>query len=157
MRMFLVGMCDIFLILYLTTISGVDERGVSELTVEDYLEVKEAQQELKDISKVQEETLAALEQELQNAEASKNSSEGEKRRLKVKLDALTEQEAKLNEQLVLSEAEKKKLLEQKKTLEKHSEESKFELAELRESSDKLKNTLEEAERLKAQQKKDSNS
>ncbi len=42
MRMFLVGMCDIFLILYLTTLSQVNPFHNSYLTVEDYNKLKEA-------------------------------------------------------------------------------------------------------------------
>ncbi len=42
MRMFLVGMCDIFLILYLTTLSQVNPFHNSFLTVDDYNKLKEA-------------------------------------------------------------------------------------------------------------------
>ena len=41
MRMFLVGMCDIFLILYLTTLSQVNQNKTSHLTVDDYNKAKE--------------------------------------------------------------------------------------------------------------------
>ena len=41
MRMFLVGMCDIFLILYLTTLSQVNPFHNSFLTVDDYNKLKE--------------------------------------------------------------------------------------------------------------------
>ncbi|MBO1225466.1 MAG: hypothetical protein JYX80_13670 [Candidatus Scalindua sediminis] len=42
MRMFLVGMCDIFLILYLTSLSQVNPFNNSFLTVDDYNRLKEA-------------------------------------------------------------------------------------------------------------------
>ncbi len=42
MKMFLVGMCDIFLILYLTTLSQVNPFHNSFLTVDDYNKLKEA-------------------------------------------------------------------------------------------------------------------
>lgn len=42
MRMFLVGMCDIFLILYLTTLNQVNPFHNSFLTVDDYKKLKEA-------------------------------------------------------------------------------------------------------------------
>jgi hypothetical protein len=42
MRMFLVGMCDIFLILYLTTLNQVNPFHNSYLTVDDYNKLKEA-------------------------------------------------------------------------------------------------------------------
>ncbi len=42
MRMFLVGMCDIFLILYLTTLSQVNPFHNSFLTVDDYNKLKES-------------------------------------------------------------------------------------------------------------------
>ena len=47
MRMFLVGMCDIFLLLYLTALAQVDERGVSDLTVADYTQLQSSQEVLK--------------------------------------------------------------------------------------------------------------
>ncbi len=40
MRMFLVGMCDIFLILYLTTLSQISPFRTSAITVDDYNELK---------------------------------------------------------------------------------------------------------------------
>ena len=40
MRMFLVGMCDIFLILYLTSLSQVNPFNNSFLTVDDYNKLK---------------------------------------------------------------------------------------------------------------------
>ncbi len=43
MRMFLVGMCDIFLILYLTTLSQVSPFQNSSITVDDYHKAKEAE------------------------------------------------------------------------------------------------------------------
>ena len=42
MRMFLVGMCDIFLILYLTSLSQINPFNNSFLTVDDYNKLKEA-------------------------------------------------------------------------------------------------------------------
>ena len=42
MRMFLVGMCDIFLILYLTSLSHINPFNNSFLTVDDYNKLKEA-------------------------------------------------------------------------------------------------------------------
>ncbi len=42
MRMFLVGMCDIFLLLYLTAMAQYDARPISTLTVKDYAALKTA-------------------------------------------------------------------------------------------------------------------
>ncbi|MCB0325041.1 MAG: hypothetical protein KDD69_15765 [Bdellovibrionales bacterium] len=48
MRMFLVGMCDIFLILYLTTLTRVSPFPASALTVDDYRALEEAKRALED-------------------------------------------------------------------------------------------------------------
>lgn len=64
MRMFLVCMCDIFLILYLTNLGQVDRNAVSDLTVADYLELKEAEAELQQSIVEHKEQLAALGSEL---------------------------------------------------------------------------------------------
>ncbi len=40
--MFLVGMCDIFLLLYLTALAQVDARQLSDITVKDYVKLKES-------------------------------------------------------------------------------------------------------------------
>jgi hypothetical protein len=47
MRMFLVGMCDIFLLLYITTLTNVSPDMVSPLTVGDYFTLKKNHEELK--------------------------------------------------------------------------------------------------------------
>jgi hypothetical protein len=58
MRMFLVGMCDIFLLLYLTALAEVEARPVSALTVQDFIQLKESKELLE---KQDEGRLAALE------------------------------------------------------------------------------------------------
>lgn len=66
MRMFLVGMCDIFLLLYLTTLSQVDARHLSDITVKDYMSLKESaaavEQTLKGKQKTEADTLRSLEE-----------------------------------------------------------------------------------------------
>ena len=42
MRMFLVGMCDVFLLLYLTALAQMEQRPASRLTVQDYQTLKAA-------------------------------------------------------------------------------------------------------------------
>lgn len=68
MRMFLVGMCDIFLILYLTTLSHVDPRLVSELTVEDYYEIKKSEEEVRSLLDQRKTELERVEEELGRSE-----------------------------------------------------------------------------------------
>src|SRR5262245_33249253 len=41
MRMFLVGMCDVFLLLYLTAVAQVDARRISDINVKDYISLKQ--------------------------------------------------------------------------------------------------------------------
>ncbi len=50
MRMFLVGMCDIFLILYLTTLSQVNQNKTSHLTIDDYNKAKEEETLAKEVA-----------------------------------------------------------------------------------------------------------
>ncbi len=57
MRMFLVGMCDIFLILYLTTLTQVRPEDVSSLTVSDYRALEESAKELQQLRDKQEQEI----------------------------------------------------------------------------------------------------
>lgn len=63
--MFLVGMCDIFLLLYLTALAQVDARHLSEITVKDYVKLKESaaatEADLKSREKSAQDTLRSLE------------------------------------------------------------------------------------------------
>src|SRR3990170_919930 len=61
MRMFFVGMCDIFLILYLTTLSQVSPYRNSNITVDDYNKAKESQDRAISDAEQSKEKIIALE------------------------------------------------------------------------------------------------
>jgi hypothetical protein len=63
MRMFLVGMCDIFLLLYLTALAEVEARPVSALTVQDYKQLEKSKEQLEKQEKSREASLEAKERE----------------------------------------------------------------------------------------------
>ena len=80
MRMFLVGMCDVFLLLYLTALAQVDARQLSNLTVKDYVSLKETatekEKELQSKERLTEDTLRKLtEAQLELAHIRKESDE----------------------------------------------------------------------------------
>jgi hypothetical protein len=81
MRMFLVGMCDIFLLLYLTTLAQFDERPISRLTVADYKTLKQSRDELDAIKGKTEQDLRSREVELQSALTRLAETERERKRL----------------------------------------------------------------------------
>jgi len=102
--MFLVGMCDIFLILYLTTLSQVNQNKTSHLTVDDYNKAKE------------EETLAKEDAEKTKIEVSelKNSAlelANEKKRALQLADYAEAEAIAIFKQLEQSEEERKKAKE----------------------------------------------
>ena len=106
MRMFLVGMCDIFLILYLTAMGQIDERLVSDLTVDDYEQVVEAQKELEAAKAEVASQLEALrikfsqtQQKLSEASFTRDALESTTGDLQQKLDALRNESARKREEL----------------------------------------------------------
>ena len=137
MRMFLVGMCDIFLILYLTTITGVDQRGVSTLTVEDYLKLKESREELKQRSDEQKEALAELEQRLALFNADQDALSREKKRLEAELARSA------NEQLTV--------IQERDKLEQDSLAAKERIKEVEQEAKEYQKSLAEAEQKKQEQ------
>ncbi len=66
MRMFLVGMCDVFLLLYLTAVSELDSRPVSSLTVKDYVALKESREDINRRKAEAEHELKQKEKDLQD-------------------------------------------------------------------------------------------
>lgn len=112
MRMFLVGMCDIFLILYITTLNQLEGRKMSTLTVSDYQTLEKNVLELKDFKKQIELDLAKTKDELSLSESIRNQLREEQTQLSQEIDS------------------SKRLLEEKnKSLEK-SETQRLEAAEL---------------------------
>jgi len=101
MRMFLVGMCDIFLLLYLTALSQVDARHLSDITVKDYIALKKSAEtieaDLRGKDRAAEETARALEEARRELERLKNENQ--------KLAAATR--AKSEVELRLRETEKR--------------------------------------------------
>lgn len=108
MRMFLVGMCDIFLILYLTTLGQVDERAFSPLTVSDYErlqeEMKERQKSLEELKKqlsemssvktATEEAKSDLEKRIRDLTVSLQNTDTDKEKLAEEIKHLEEQKQK---------------------------------------------------------------
>ena len=90
MRMFLVGMCDIFLILYLTTLSQVNPFHNSFLTVDDYNKLKE--------SKVQ-------------AEQDSEKSHAQILELKSEISVLDEQKEKALQSTLSAKSETEKMMQ----------------------------------------------
>lgn len=132
MRMFLVGMCDIFLILYLTTMSQVSQFPKSNITVDDYHKAQELKdkaildaeqaKEAEKIAKEAEEAAKAREEAAKEAErlareAERVAKENEKQAI-VKAELLKANEIKAieavndQEKIVVSlEAAKKQALQ----------------------------------------------
>jgi len=98
MRMFLVCMCDIFLILYLT--AQIEVTPSSALTVGDFLELKSMHEDIQGEKERSEETFSlkieGLQEERQKALLAKQELEAETRS---RLDQLAEEKKKLNAQL----------------------------------------------------------
>ena len=74
MRMFLVGMCDIFLILYLTTLSQVNPFHNSFLTVDDYNKLKEAKVQAEQDSEKSHSQIMELKNEVTELDKQKEES-----------------------------------------------------------------------------------
>lgn len=101
MRMFLVGMCDIFLLLYLTALAEVEARPVSSITVQDFLQLK-ASKEL-------------LEQQEQSNKAALEGQEREASQLRKELAALMNERQRVESEK--HKAERELALLQKSTIE----------------------------------------
>ncbi len=63
MRMFLVVMCDMFLLLYLTALAQIESTPVSKLTVHDYIALKKSEEEIRKLAEEREKRLADSAQE----------------------------------------------------------------------------------------------
>ncbi len=124
MRMFLVGMCDIFLLLYLTALAEIEARPTSALTVQDFIQLKESKELLE---KQEKSRLAALEaKEIEAAElrrkltalaSDRERIESEKRKAELNFDS---SKRKSNEELLKTRAE---LTERARRLEKMQEDA----------------------------------
>lgn len=96
--MFLVGMCDIFLLLYLTALAEVEARPTSTLTVQDFIQLKESKELLEkqdhkrlaalEASKVEE---AELRKKLEILTSDKERIESEKRTTELNFDSVKKQ------------------------------------------------------------------
>ncbi len=98
MRMFLVGMCDIFLVLYLTTLSQVNPFNNSYLTVDDYNKLKETKIQAEHDSEVSNKQILELKSRLSSLDKEKEHA------LQLILTAKTETEKVM--QMVNTEKEK---------------------------------------------------
>ncbi len=118
MRMFLVGMCDVFLLLYLTTLSQLQERPASKLTVGDY---------------------RLLEQKQKEGETREHEREAELARREKELKEITDRLAQF-ERLAGAESEKVKRISES------SEQDRLELERLRAEASEQQRATEESER-----------
>lgn len=124
MRMFLVGMCDIFLLLYLTALAEVEARPTSALTVQDFIQLKESKELLEKQEKSRLEALEAKEIEaaellskLTDVANEKERIESEKRKTELDFES---SKRKSDEELLKTKAE---LTEQARRLEKMQEDA----------------------------------
>jgi hypothetical protein len=166
MRMFLVGMCDIFLLLYLTALAEVEARPTSALTVQDFVQLKEAKELLEKQEQARAAALQAKEREaveLRNKLAALTSDkeriESEKRKAESNFDS---SKKKSEEELRRAAVE---FTERAKQLEKMQEEARkaFEEKEARlatqvaerelELSNERRVAAQRAEQLAAQEQK----
>ena len=181
MRMFLVGMCDVFLLLYLTALAEIDSRPVSRLTVRDYAALQQSRDDLERrreesesvlISKAEqlrkaEERIAQLEKQAkrlaEEAAAAGRLRETQKKEsaksadIQQKLSAeKAEIERKLAEARRLSEEERRRQEEQQRMLAEiraRAMKQEQSLEEARREADEKQRVLEEAKRLAEEQKR----
>lgn len=90
MRMFLVVMCDMFLLLYLTALAQIEETPVSNLTVKDYLALKKAEEEVRHAAESKDRDLADRRRE--NAELEARLRELEEKMKKAAQSAASEKQ-----------------------------------------------------------------
>ncbi len=149
MRMFLVGMCDVFLLLYLTAVAQVDARRVSDITVKDYISLKQQSetkegerrhtlQELQATKKEAEESVARvreLEALLQSSEREKADDDERVKAARSKLEQAAREAEKARE-----EAEAAKVREVELTT--ASEQERAKAAAAREEAERLRAELE---------------
>lgn len=145
MRMFLIGMCDIFLILYLTAIANVQPTSV--LTMEDFYTLKQQHEQLQADTK---EKQKKLQEKIVKAQT-------EKDQLTSKLDAEKNKIKKIEKSLSISDTERAKInkdLQDKVDVLKRKEESLAKLNEEIKRKEAAQRNLEETfqKELKDQEK-----
>ena len=144
MRIFLVGMCDIFLILYLTTLSQVNQHKTGHLTVDDYNKAREEETIAKDDAAKSKEDVSKLKKSIL-------ALENEKKRALLLADYAEAEAISIFKQLEQSEDERKKAkdLEAKalmsaKLKQENTQQANVFLAEAIRQKDKLMSQLEAA-------------
>ena len=131
MRMFLVGMCDIFLILYLTSLSQINPFNNSFLTVDDYNKLKEAKIQADQDSEISKGHALVLKNKVSEFEKKREQA------LQLILSAETESEKALQ----LLNIEKEKVAQTEIALSKTISEKEKVNKLLRESQEKEQNVL----------------
>ena len=118
MRMFLVAMCDIFLLLYLTVVSQQEGSPASKITLKDYKKLESIQKESeKKEGKVEKEILALNDERkllLKKLELAEKKAEEIQRKT---TENISQQETEKKEALKLAEEERLKALEKTKLAE----------------------------------------
>ncbi|MCO6429412.1 MAG: hypothetical protein J5J00_01005 [Deltaproteobacteria bacterium] len=139
MRMFLVAMCDLFLLLYLTTLIQSGGRAASKLTVADYAQVKEAEQQA-----VQ--TVAQLSARLEQEIAEKQQLISRTSSVEEEAKSLRELRAKLEEKLEQASSETDLLSSRLAAISDQVEQSERQRREMDERAAQLAELLGEAEK-----------
>lgn len=157
MRMFLVGMCDIFLILYLTTLSQISPYRNSNITIDDYNRAKESQKTAISDAEQSKEKIVALEAMISALKTEKDqtsqlaqSAEARATDILKRIGLLEEEinktkEAEVNA-LQAAENNQEKALQTEKAL--------AETLNKKEDVERLLQNAQESERLSLQQSKD---
>ena len=157
MRMFFVGMCDIFLILYLTTLSQVSPYRNSNITVDDYNKAKESQDRAISDAEQSKEKIIALEamisalktekdQTSQSAQSAETRAADALKRIALFEDEINKAKEAGTNALQAADSEREKALQIEKAL--------AESLSKKENVEKLLQNAQENERLAFQQSKD---
>lgn len=124
MRMFLIAMCDLFLILYLTVLVQHGGRKPSKITLEDYKSVKASEEVLSSRLQEMQQKVALLEEERERLARAEAASEREldavlkeKSGHEQELSDLNETIEELSKHVKISEKEREEVLKEQKELE----------------------------------------
>lgn len=150
MKMFLVVMCDIFLILYLTALSQVNEQHLSDLTVDDYrnLEISAEEHKLLALAREQELTttgdlLEKLKEQMRLADLEKKKLEKELVNVKQAAEKSAETVSNKEQQYLAALKESQLTKEQLEQAQRQQQELKVQMAKVVSSERELQERLKE--------------
>lgn len=158
MRMFLVGMCDIFLILYLTTLSQVSPYRNSNITIDDYNRTKESQKAAISDAEQSKEKIVALEAMISALKTEKDQTSQLAQSAEARATDVLKRIGLLEEEInKAKEAEVNALQAAENNQEKalQTERALAETLNKKEEGEKLLQSAQESEKLALQQSKDS--